>query len=255
MEIDEYRKTDIIEDDHWWFVALRELLRDLITKHRAGMSTERCLDCGCGTGANLRLLRELYPGAQLAGFDCADEALSRAVVKCPSAALFRDDIRNPQQAAGAWDLLLCSDVLYTTGFREAHHGLTRIIESMPPSATAVFHFPAYQWLQSYHDRAVHTRERTTLRRARRYLDSLGLVTERISYRVTLLFPPLAAVRLVSGLRRGRASCSDLILPHPLINRWLLRICRMENHAIVRGCNLPMGSSIIAITRKHSAVSS
>ena len=51
MNEQEFRLLDRIEDDHWWFVGKRLLLRALL---ESGPPARRLADLGCGTGGLLR---------------------------------------------------------------------------------------------------------------------------------------------------------------------------------------------------------
>src|SRR4051812_37279641 len=58
MDPNAYAVEAAVEQDHWWFVGRRALLRRLI--ERSGVArTASVLDIGAGTGGNLRLLRTL----------------------------------------------------------------------------------------------------------------------------------------------------------------------------------------------------
>jgi SAM-dependent methyltransferase len=45
------------ERDHFWFRGFRRFVTPLLDQAVAGRSNLRLLDCGCGTGNNLELLR------------------------------------------------------------------------------------------------------------------------------------------------------------------------------------------------------
>src|SRR4051812_22406321 len=58
METPVYKRESAVEAHHWWFVGRRELFRRELEALRLPESI-RVLDVGAGTGANLRLLREM----------------------------------------------------------------------------------------------------------------------------------------------------------------------------------------------------
>lgn len=263
MNIDEYERLDRVEHDHWWFAGLRDLLARLIRS--AGISPggsggcDSVLDAGCGTGENLRFLGELLEPRVLAGFDVSPEAVDRARRKAPRARVERADLTRLGPEYSGFDVVLCCDVLYTTGLEAARPGLESIVEAMPPGGILILHVPAYEWLRSGHDVAVHTRERFTARRIRGLLVDLGLHAERLSYRLCLLFPFLVLRRLPSILfRRMRgtsggtedAAASEVAMPPAWLNQFLLAVLKVENRMIDWGVRLPFGSSIVAVARKR-----
>lgn len=269
MNVDEYERLDRVEHDHWWFAGLRDLLARLI--RAAGMtsggrqqgSCEAVLDAGCGTGENLRFLDELLQPPRLAGFDLSPEAVERARRKAPRAAIEQADLTALRIERSGFDLVLCCDVLYTTGLAAARPGLESIVEGMPPGGILILHVPAYQWLYSPHDVAVHTRERFTARQIRQLVADIGLQEERLTYRVSLLFPLIVLRRLPALLARlarggnqketaGRQAetVSEVAMPHAWLNRLLRWVLSIENRIIEWGVSLPFGSSIIAVARKR-----
>lgn len=265
MNIDEYERLARVEHDHWWFTGLRDLLARLIGSAgiKPGDSSEGAcesvLDAGCGTGENLRFLGELLRPRVLAGFDVSPEAVRPARRKAAGAEIDQADLTALRLDRSDFDLVLCCDVLYTTGLAAARPGLETIVEAMRPGGVLILHVPAYEWLRSAHDTAVHTRERFTARQIRSLLADLGLKEERLTYRLCLLFPLLVLRRLPSILSRlirgdtggGKtASPSEVAMPPAWLNRLLRAVLQIENQIIDWGIPLPFGSSIVAVARKQ-----
>ena len=46
------------EQNHFWFHGFRRFVRPMLERAAAGRSTLAILDCGCGTGNNLTMLRQ-----------------------------------------------------------------------------------------------------------------------------------------------------------------------------------------------------
>src|SRR5690606_4903565 len=66
----EYEVMYRVEDNHWWYDALRGVVGDALRKHGRGHG--RLLDAGCGTGANLA---QLAGGYDAVGIDAAVDAI------------------------------------------------------------------------------------------------------------------------------------------------------------------------------------
>jgi len=243
-----------VEGDHWWYCGLRDCLER--TLQSGGLKLPpgpRVLDAGCGTGANLVLLRDLLRPSCLEGFDAADEALALARAKVPEANIYRGDICAPEVHSAPLDLIVSLDVIYIPGAEQARDGLHRLVDALRPGGLFVVNLPAYDWLYSEHDVAIHTRERYTATRVRRLFEDIGLEVALLTYRVCFLFPLVVLTR-VPGMLRARPgdleARSDLHHPPaPWLNRGLHAVLCAENRLIAAGVRLPWGSSVFAVGRK------
>ncbi len=243
MERIEYDVMFHHENDHWWYVALRELIRSSLPER---LDTLRLLDAGCGTG---RLLEELTAG-QAFGLDA-------------SAAVFpflrRRSIANVVQASvsqipfpdESFDVVVSADVLCCVGAPDDAQGLREIARVARPGGLILLNLPALESLRSHHDMAVHTRRRYTRAALEEMLTSAGLIPLNLTYRNTLLFPIAAAVRLNQRLWSPSPAHprSDLRTSPPLLNRLLLTLLRWENWAIRHNARLPFGLSLFCVARK------
>lgn len=254
MQPGEYELMDRVEQAHWWYRSLRDVLTQLVHYCDPALpANPRVLDAGCGTGANLALLEDELRPSYLGGFDRSGLALELAKRKVPRADLYESDLRSPELRETGLDLVISMDVMCITGLEPAFPGLQDIVEGLSPGGRLVLNLPAYGWLYSEHDLAVHTTERYSRAELRALLKRLGLVEERLTYRMFTLFPAIAAVRLTRRRRRGvqrNAARSDLYnVPGTLTNRLLFGLTRWENTSVARGRRLPWGSSLLAVGRK------
>jgi SAM-dependent methyltransferase len=255
MHAAEYDRMAAVEDQHWWYRGLRDLIARLL-RQRMGMipAGARVLDAGCGTGANLQLLKTELSPAALSGFDLSEQAVEYARQKVPAANVFVSDLCRPEVDESPLDLVLCVDVVYMTGLDAALPGLQTLVSRIPTGGWLFLHVPAYQWLYSRHDVAVGTRQRFTRREIARLLDQLGLTHDLLTYRICLLFPLVVLSRLPSLLFGAKSNAdskpaSDLDLPPNWLNRLLEGVVRLENRLIAAGFRFPYGSSLIAVGRK------
>jgi SAM-dependent methyltransferase len=242
------------EDDHWWYRGLRDAVERTLRLPRFALPPRpKVLDAGCGTGANLRALGELLQPSYLGGFDADEEALAFARQKAPGADLYCSDICDPVLRADELDLVLSLDVIYIPGAERSLAGLRRLVSALRPGGLLLLNLPAYDWLYSEHDVAIHTSQRFTAGQVRKLFDSLGLSVELMTYRLCLLFPAVLLARLPRKrkARPGDASArSDLhAIPGALANRVLFAVLRAENELLARGVRFPFGSSVFAIGRR------
>lgn len=243
----EYHKLADYETWYWWYRAERLIIRDTIDA-LAMPAPARVLDVGCGTGRNLVAVCD---GSTLQGF-----ALDRADT---AVAMWPDPIRQRgccgeanalPYADGSFDLALCIDVLQCAGVTP-ERAVREIARVLRPDGSLVVLAPAYQWMLSRHDDAVHGVRRFTARQLKQLARDAGLHVNRACYQFPTFFPVIAAVRL--WRKRGRnkrdtVPTSDLFhVPAP-VNAMLFAMWRMERWA-VRRFGAPFGSTVLLLARK------
>lgn len=243
------------EEQHWWYRGLRDVMGRCLLRPGLGLPEHpKVLDAGCGTGENLRFLHQLLAPSYLGGFDAAPEALTLARGKASFADVYEGDLCAPVLHEAQFDLITSLDVLYIPGVEKARAGLVQLVKSLRKGGLFLVNLPAYDWLYSEHDAAIHTTQRFTRTEVRRLLVELGLLPEVLTYRLCFLFPAVALSRLVR--RPGRTASaprSDLQRPpSAAVNAVLERVLRVENALIARGVSLPFGSSVFAVGRKRGS---
>lgn len=235
-----YSATHIEEDrQHWWFRGRLEIIlaavRSAVTPGRL-----RLLELGCGTG---NVLEALAPFGETVGME-VDETLRAAArrrgLDVRPGALPATFVVEPGWA----DVVLLLDVLEHLDDEAATLETARAL--LRPGGVLLVTVPAYQWLWTFHDVTLGHRRRYTARRLRRVVDAAGFHVDRVSYFSTLLFPAIAAVRLLHRLTRRKAH--DLSRPPRLLNSLLERLFAAERH-VVPTPGLPFGSSIVLIGRR------
>lgn len=242
MERAAYEAMFRLEDSFWWHVGMRRLLWTLLADIELPHGVPRVLDAGCGTGANLRHFAEL---GSLTGVDIDSTAL---------AFCRRRDIANLAQASvsdlpfadASFDVVLSLEVLYHAQVGDDTEALKEAWRLLALGGYCVVRLPAYRWLMSSHDAAVHTRHRYTAGELRRAAVAAGFTIERVTYLNAILLP-LAVIRRLLA-RQGDASRSDVRPLWQPLNAVLLRILSLERH-FLRRWNLPVGLSVCALLRK------
>jgi SAM-dependent methyltransferase len=226
------------DEVHWWYVARRRILKDLIAREAAVPEGARLLEIGCGTGHNFGMLREF---GRLDALEVDSEAralasrrLGHAVGDAPLPALTGvPDLH--------YHLIALLDVLEHV--EEDQAALASIAEKLAPGGRILVTVPAYQWMWSAHDLAHHHKRRYSKRALRRTAEGAGLKVEKIGYFNSLLFPLAAAARLASRIA-GRTEGDDKIPPAPL-NALFRGIFGLERHLVGR-VPLPAGVSLFAL---------
>ena len=246
MERTEYAVMAAVEDRHWWYGGMRAIAAALLDSIYFGRHDLQILDAGCGTGGNARFLQRY---GHVVGVDLAAEALEFGSQRLPGV-LARGSVLALPFANASFDLVTSFDVLYHRAVPDEHPALRETARVLRPGGRLLIRLPAYEFLRSKHDRAVHTRRRYTAAAARALLEAADFVVERTSYINSLLFPLPLAQRLVErampALERGE---SDLALPSSLLNEALRWPLAAEATWLAQGGSFPAGLSVICLARK------
>lgn len=241
----EYDLMYAVEEQHWWYVALHELV--LATLDGEGRRDLTILDAGCGTG---RLAQLLSSYGSVVGCDLSERALDYS--RRRGIAVFAADLNTVDLGVERFDVITAIDVLYHQAIAEDAPVLAAFYRALKPGGILILNLVAFECLRSTHDLAVHTRKRYTRQDLLPLLQSAGFTVETVSYRLGFLFAPIAGYRWIK--RRWQADTpvaetpSDLHLPPSWLNQLLLALTRLENRAI-RRWSLPIGTSLFIVARK------
>jgi len=248
MNLREYRQMYQVEDFHWWYVALHELITSVVAREKSSAEQLHILDAGCGTGRLCQILERFGP---VSGCDISDEALEccreRGLTE-----VFKADLNSAVFPSAAYDVITSIDTLYHRAIEDESAVLSRFHDALKPGGLLIINLVAHEFLRSTHDMAVHTRKRYTRKEVTGLLEDSGFEVEMATYRLGFLFPQIASYRL---LRRwlnfksdSREVASDVHVPNPLINRFLLGLARFENQRILKS-PIPFGTSVFAVGRR------
>lgn len=256
MEPAEYQRIGDLEDTYWWYRAQRATVIEAI-KALPLPEHPQVLDAGCGTGGFARRLSETL-GVRVMGFDLFVQAAAFWST-APAAAHngHRPELRCRATAdaicfdSDTFDLVTSIDLLQAIELNPdaACKEMCRVIK---PGGFLVLVAPAYQWMRSEHDRAVHSVRRFSRRSLRSQLTSAGFRVRRMTHLFASLLGPIAAVRLarqITTRHNGRAAESDLRPLPGVINAALEGWCAVGRR-VVRHIDMPFGSSILAVVQKE-----
>jgi len=250
METDEYLKLADVEDRMWYFRSLhghveRELGRALGS--RAAGQPPLVLDAGCGTGG---LIRRLAPAHawRWSGIDLSPLACELARRRLGAGADIREgSVTALPWAEAAFDAVVSADVLYHVDDDAA--ALAEFRRVLRPGGRMIVNVPAYRWLWSYHDTAVHSRRRYGRAELLGKLRAAGFVGARATFWNALPFPLVVARR---KLLPAPAGGSDVRLYPPPIEAAFNAAMAFEHGWIRAGGRWAWGSSIFACAEKPSA---
>jgi SAM-dependent methyltransferase len=248
MERCEYNKLDRLENRMWWFAASQ---RNLLMLSRRQMPAESggqpILDAGCGTGGFLVQLAIRYPNHALFGLDADLLACQRAAAKSvrPVCVGSINTLPFPERTFAA---IFSVDVLCHSAVDECC-ALQQFHRCLVDNGWLFVNLPAYSWMLSAHDAAVHNARRYTAKSLSRLLEAGGFRIVYVTYWNAVLFPLMVITRKFH-CRRGRTSD---VMEYPRAIDSLCRVATSFETTLLRnGVRLPFGSSVIAIATKRSS---
>ncbi len=243
MEPGEYLKLAEVEDRMWYFRSLHAHVHRLLHA-RLGARLAAVLDAGCGTGGMIRYLDRREPRWSLTGVDHSSLACELARSRC-RAPIVDGSVTALPFAAGMFDAIVAADVLYELAEPDA--AVAEFRRCLRPDGWLVLNLPAYRWLWSYHDVAVHSKHRFVRREVAILLRAAGFTVELNTHWNALPFPLIAARR---KLFAGPRDTSDVKL-YPAPVEGLFRGLMAVEHAwLGAGGRWAWGSSILACGRRH-----
>jgi SAM-dependent methyltransferase len=230
-----------MEDEHWWFAARRRVLQAVLDGLHLPASAE-VLEVGCGSGGNLPLLARYGRLFACEPDDASRAYASRRALGRVAPGSLPDDLPFGDRR---FDLIALFDVLEHVADDEA--GLRALRTRLKPGGRVLLTVPAYRFLWSGHDVVNHHHRRYTRPELVEKLRRAGLQVHRATYFNTVLFPAVAAVRLLGKLT-GREG-SNLHMPSAPVNALLERLFAAERRVVTR-TNLPFGVSVLAVAERQ-----
>ncbi len=248
MERSEYAKLDVAEEHMWWFAALHANLLSMYERAGGGSNMRPILDAGCGTGGFLARLRARAPHVFAIGIDASPAAIGRAAVK-NGKRVCAGSINALPFADRAFGAIFSADVL-CHGAVDEQRALAQFRRCLAHGGLLILNLPAYGWLMSSHDTAVHNVRRYTRGRLRRILRNAGFRVILTTYWNTILFPAMVLQRKL--LSAGNEDASDVRLYSSITERICRAATASERALLQRGGRLPFGGSLIAVAVKGDA---
>ena len=232
------------EREHFWFRGFRRFVTPLLDRAAAGRRDLRILDCGCGTGNNLRLLRRY---GRPAGIDITFSGLAyarrqgeRLVARASAASL--------PFSADRFDLVTSFDVIYAFDDELAGRALAEMHRVLRPGGYLVLNVAALPILRGNHSVLGGEVQRYTRRGLRGHLERAGFEVRRLTYTNAAILPIVAGVRFAQRLGGHRESNRELTVPAAPVNRALSGLLAIEAVAL-RAMDMPLGSSLLTLGQK------
>ena len=232
------------ERDHFWFRGFRRFVEPLLVEATRGVPGARILDCGCGTGHNLVMLRRYGRAVGIditwRGLEFARGRGERLVAQASAAQLPFGD--------GTFDLVTSFDVIYALDDQTERAALTEIYRVLRPEGQILLNVAALKVLKGNHSVLSQEVRRYHRRDLREKLTRAGFSVERMTYTHFTLLPLVMAVRFSQRLTGHKESDQEVTVPSAPVNTVLTALLGLEAAAL-RVTNMPLGSSLLALGRK------
>jgi SAM-dependent methyltransferase len=254
MEPQEYATMAELESSYWWYRGQRDMVLDCLSALPRDNDAP-ILDAGCGTGRLARRAAEAL-SQPVIGIDLPSQATSYWHGESEPR-LGMADINHLPFADRSFAGVYCVDVLCCRGV-DAQRACNEFARVLRPAAHLLLVVPAYQWLLSEHDRAVHCVRRFNNKEVRPLLERAGLAIRRVTHMFPTFFPIIAATRLWRKAARSAHSAKSAtamptarsdVRPLPrIINDSLYSLTQIERR-IFRHANFRFGTSLLIVAQR------
>lgn len=246
MKKKEYETMYKMENNHWWYKGLHELVESYIKKYSKEGELD-ILDAGCGTGRMMEILNKY---GHIEGIDYSKDAVSF----CKKRGLKNvkvENLNNWNSNDKLYDAIISLDVLYHTGIKNDIQIINKFYSRLNKNGILILNLPAFNILRRYHDAAVSGKKRYRKRATIKELKNSGFNIIKATYRLSHLF--IIILFIIKPFEKlfhyNKKNKSDLKLLPLRLNKLLLSINRLENKLLFFGTNIPFGSSLFIVARK------
>lgn len=236
------RKMAELENEHWWYRARRTILEHAVDRFVGDTGLALTVGVGATREAEMLSKRSRLVAIDRAPINPECTGFSLATQADALALPFPDH---------TFDAVYIFDVLEHIDADDL--ALKELGRVLKPRGHLLMTVPAFMFLFGRQDIVSEHRRRYRRRPLSRLLEDAGFDVAYTTYFNTLLFPPIAAVRLFRRVFPDNASDGDgasdfdVRLPRP-IERTLEALFSIERHAVGRAA-LPFGISILCSARR------
>jgi 2-polyprenyl-3-methyl-5-hydroxy-6-metoxy-1,4-benzoquinol methylase len=245
-----HKKYQEVFENHWWFLVREGILADILKKYVG--TGARILDFGCNYGHTVSVLKSY--GYDAFGADVSREAIEYGISKgIPNLCVIGDGQYIEKCTPESFDVILALDVVeHIEDDREA---IAQMHTLLKPGGILIVMVPAYMFLWGIQDEVAEHYRRYTMSNfmsmvhvsAQKH-NTRPFTILRKTYFNTLLFAPIACIRLVSRIFGSGGRQSDFDIHGPRMNKILFWIFNLERK-LLRYVNFPFGVSILTVLEK------
>ena len=223
-------------------------MKPALARAVADVTAPRILDCGCGTGSNLEMLRP-YGGA--VGFDLTATGVRFA--KAHGHAVAQASIADIPFRSGTFDLVTSFDVFQCLPDPIERAAIAEIARVLKPGGWLLLHVAALEILHGKHSVLSEEVRRYTPARLRAIVEQGGFAIDRLTFDHMSLLPLMLPVRMWHRATAGgqvTAGEAEIAVPMAPVNAALTALVSLEALAL-RAVNMPIGSSLMCLAQKSA----
>jgi ubiquinone/menaquinone biosynthesis C-methylase UbiE len=248
MKTEYYQEYYHLERSNWWFMARKHILRDQLYKLLKGRENLRILNVGAALGASSVMLKEFGNVTSIEyNKECCEfvkkqfnyDFIHGSITELP----FEDN---------TFDVVCAFDVVEHV--QEDTQAIKELHRVCKPGGFTFTTVPTFKFMWSEHDEINEHVRRYTMTS---YLKLFNSVDSSICFRSYFnfwLFFPIAAFRIGSSLwkknnNKKMARSDNSKINGGLLSKVLLTVFRSETYMLKKGVRLPVGVSLMVISRK------
>jgi len=232
------------EHEHFWFKGFRRFVAPLLAEAVRNRPSAAILDCGCGTGHNLALLRQY---GHATGIDLTWTGLAYAHGRGERAIAQATATQLPFPDA-SFDVVTSFDVIYALADDVEVAALAEMCRVVRRGGYLVLNVAAMDLLKGNHSVLANEVRRYSRAMLIERLTRAGFAVRRISYTNATILPLVAAVRLLQRMTGHKESQDEISIPPAPVNAALTAALTVEA-ALLRVVNMPFGSSLLALAQR------
>jgi SAM-dependent methyltransferase len=248
MQAEYYREYYHLERNNWWFTARKKILEDQIKKLFPDGKNARILNVGAAFGASTIWLQQFGTVDSVEySKECCDFVNQNLGLK-----FIHGSITSLPFEDGQFDLVCAFDAVEHV--EEDKLAISELHRVCKPGGYVFTTVPTFKFLWSEHDVVNEHKRRYTMRN---YLSLFDKKISKIRFKSFFnffLFPPIALFRVVSSAIKSKGSkkaakSDNSKLGDTGISKILYRIFKSESGLLKRGIKLPVGVSLMVISKK------
>ena len=222
-------------------------MKPALARATAGVTAARILDCGCGTGSNLEMLR---PYGTAVGFDLT--RIGTEFARSHGHRVAQASISDIPFRTGHFDLVTSFDVFQVLPDAVEQSAIVEMARVLKPGGWMLLHVAALPILYGKHSALSEETRRYTASTLRTLVEGTGFKIERLTYDQFSLLPMMLPVRIWHRLTAKdgvvAAGEGEITVPVAPVNAALTALVSLEALAL-RAVNMPIGGSLMCLARK------